>query len=451
MNEPRWTQDKAWGMPLPGAPSLRRAWYALVVLSLIAILGITDRQMLTLAVEPLKQDFRLSDTELGLIVGFGPILFSAIASPLLGWLADRVDRRWLLVVCILVWSAGTAACGLVTQSWMLFLCTLTLAVGEAGLGPVVYSLLPDLFPARLRTTANTIFFAMSLFGAGLGIAGAGAIFRLAEPLARELSMDTWRLAFLIVAVPGPIIAALFVPIGHPPRGGEGARMSHVVPESVAEYWRRSGRMLTCLLFGYALSAFYVGAILGWAPVSLIRYFHVDLAQAGVYSGVAIGGGSVIGVIAGAAIARGLRPRFGHRMPVVVACAMALIGAGLLLCLSAATTAMWLVAVMTGILAAYITGAALTPTLLQDVAPPHLRGRVIGASSLITYMFQAVSVPAVGAVSDALHGAPHALLKGTAWLGIPAALASAVLFAVCLRAMQARAQPHGDTRQGAATL
>ncbi|MBC8832008.1 MFS transporter, partial [Escherichia coli] len=69
-----------------------------------------------------------SDTSLGAIVGFGPILFGALASPLLGWLTDRVDRRWLLVGCVLVWSAGTALCGLVTQGWMLFLCTLTLAV-----------------------------------------------------------------------------------------------------------------------------------------------------------------------------------------------------------------------------------------------------------------------------------------------------------------------------------
>ncbi|WP_455774391.1 MFS transporter, partial [Burkholderia stabilis] len=157
------------------SPSLSRAWFALVVLALAAILGITDRQMLTLAIEPLKRDLHLDDTGLGVIVGFGPILFSALASPLLGWLADRVDRRWLLVVCVLVWSAGTALCGLVTQGWMLFLCTLTLAVGEAGLGPVVYSLLPDLFPPRLRTAANTLFFAVALFGAGLGIAGAGAI------------------------------------------------------------------------------------------------------------------------------------------------------------------------------------------------------------------------------------------------------------------------------------
>ncbi|MGS0894120.1 MFS transporter [Burkholderia stagnalis] len=425
------------------SPSLSRAWFALAVLALAAILGITDRQMLTLAVEPLKHDLELSDTGLGVIVGFGPILFSAVASPLLGWLADRFDRRWLLVTCVLVWSAGTALCGLVTEGWMLFLCTLTLAVGEAGLGPVVYSLLPDLFPPALRTAANTIFFAVALFGAGLGIAGAGAIFSLAAPLAHALAVEPWRLAFLLVAVPGPVVAGLFALVGHPPRVGAASQAEAHAQETIAHYWRRSGAMLTCLILGYAMAAFYVGAILGWAPVSLIRDFHVDVARAGLYSGIAVGGGSALGLLASALAIRYLRTRHARRLPVLVGCAMALVAAFLMLGLSFSTDAMMLLACMIGVIAAYIAGASLTPTLLQDIAPPHLRGRVIGTSSLVTYIFQAVSVPAVGAISDALHDTPFALLKGIAWLGIPAAVVSVILLGFVLRTFRTWLEPHGD--------
>jgi MFS family permease len=418
---------------------LSRAWFALAVLALAAILGITDRQMLTLAVEPLKRDLQLSDTSLGAIVGFGPILFGALASPLLGWLTDRVDRRWLLVGCVLVWSAGTALCGLVTQGWMLFLCTLTLAVGEAGLGPVVYSLLPDLFPPALRTAANTIFFAVALFGAGLGIAGAGAIFSVAAPLAHTLSIEPWRLAFLLVAIPGPVVAGLFALVGHPPRGGA-ADVRERVQETLAHYWRRSGKMLTCLIVGYAMAAFYVGAILGWAPVALIRDFHVDVARSGLYSGIAVGGGSALGLLASVLAVRWLSARWGRMLPVVIGCAMALLAALLLLSLSFATRAPMLLACMIGIIAVYICGAALTPTLLQDIAPPHLRGRVVGTSSLVTYAFQAVSVPSVGAISDALNGTPYALLKGIAWLGAPAAIGSVILLGLVLRTCRTRFEP-----------
>ncbi|VWC65271.1 MFS transporter [Burkholderia aenigmatica] len=423
-----------------GSPSLSRAWFALAVLALAAILGITDRQMLTLAVEPLKRDLQLSDTNLGAIVGFGPILFGALASPLLGWLTDRVDRRWLLVACVLVWSAGTALCGLVTQGWMLFLCTLTLAVGEAGLGPVVYSMLPDLFPPALRTAANTIFFAVALFGAGLGIAGAGAIFSVAAPLAHALSIEPWRLAFLLVAIPGPVVAGLFALVGHPPRGGT-ADQHERAQETLAHYWRRSGGMLACLIVGYAMAAFYVGAILGWAPVSLIRDFHVDVARSGLYSGIAVGGGSALGLLASVVAVRCLRARWGRLLPVVIGCAMALLAALLLLMLSFATSTAMLLACMIGIIAAYIAGAALTPTLLQDIAPPHLRGRVVGTSSLVTYAFQAMSVPSVGAISDALDGAPYALLKGIVWLGVPAAVFSVILLGLVLRTFRTRFEPH----------
>jgi hypothetical protein len=78
--------------------------------------------------------------------------------------------------------------------------------------------------------------------------------------------------------------------------------------------------------------------------------------------------------------------------------------------------------------------------LQDIAPPHLRGRVVGTSSLVTYAFQAVSVPSVGAISDALNGTPYALLKGIAWLGAPAAIGSVILLGLVLRTCRTRFEP-----------
>ena len=121
--------------------------------------------------------------------------------------------------------------------------------------------------------------------------------------------------------------------------------------------------------------------------------------------------------------------------------MALLAALLLLTLSFATSAAMLLACMIGIIAAYLAGAALTPTLLQDIAPPHLRGRVVGTSSLVTYAFQAMSVPSVGAISDALDGAPYALLKGIVWLGVPAAVFSVILLGLVLRTFRTRFEPH----------
>ncbi|MBC8845107.1 hypothetical protein IAI16_34530, partial [Escherichia coli] len=73
-----------------------------------------------------------------------------------------------------------------------------------------------------------------------------AIFSVAAPLAHTLSIEPWRLAFLLVAIPGPVVAGLFALVGHPPRGGA-ADVRERVQETLAHYWRRSGKMLTCLI------------------------------------------------------------------------------------------------------------------------------------------------------------------------------------------------------------
>src|SRR3569833_232441 len=124
------------------------AWYALVALSVVTLYALIDGQVLALLAQSVKTDLDLSDTQLGSLRGLGSVLFSAIAVVPLGWLADRVDRRLVLAACILVWSIAVACCGLATGYWSLLLCMAFLAAGEAGLSPIVYALLPELFPER---------------------------------------------------------------------------------------------------------------------------------------------------------------------------------------------------------------------------------------------------------------------------------------------------------------
>ena len=85
------------------------AWFGLAVLVIVAFFANIDRQILVLLTEPIRQDFGLSDLQIGLLQGAGIALFAGAAALPIGWVADRVDRRLVLAVCILVWSAATAA------------------------------------------------------------------------------------------------------------------------------------------------------------------------------------------------------------------------------------------------------------------------------------------------------------------------------------------------------
>src|SRR5262249_49813605 len=149
--------------------------YAIAILSAAVLYAVIDRQVLMLLAQPLKAELLLSDTQIGSLQGLGAALFAAVATIPLGWLADRIDRRLLLVVCVLIWSAAIASCGLATGYWSLLVCMAFLAAGEASLSPVVFALIPDLFPQGQRMTANFIYYAATILGSGAGIALAGTV------------------------------------------------------------------------------------------------------------------------------------------------------------------------------------------------------------------------------------------------------------------------------------
>ena len=134
--------------------SARTAAYALGVLVTAAVFAAVNRQILVLLGEPIRQSLGLSDTQLGLLQGLGVTLFCGLAAVPIGWLADRFGRRRLRALCILVWSAATAACGMAQDFTALFVAAAVLGIGEAGLTPIVYGLLPDAVPERRRALAT---------------------------------------------------------------------------------------------------------------------------------------------------------------------------------------------------------------------------------------------------------------------------------------------------------
>ena len=74
---------------------MKHRW-PLILLTLIATVQFFDRAMMVIVVEPIKQEFALSDSELGLVAGLSYAVAFAVAGIPLGWLADRVNRRNLL-------------------------------------------------------------------------------------------------------------------------------------------------------------------------------------------------------------------------------------------------------------------------------------------------------------------------------------------------------------------
>jgi MFS family permease len=408
------------------------AGYGLLVLVIATIFSALDRQILVLLAEPMRQSLGLSDTKLGLVQGVGITLFAGAAAVPLGWLADRYGRRTLLAACVLVWGTATAACGLAQDFTSLLIAAIGLGIGEAGLAPIVYGLIPEIVPERRRVLANGVYTLAAILGSGLGMALSGALVEALDGLRPLLppilqALESWRLAFLAVALPGPLVALAVLLIRlHPQRSALHAPSVQAKP-AVPAYIRAHGRTMISVFGGSGLMALGIAASSNWAPIVASRLFGATTAQVGQGIGLAYLLGTVGGALMGAAGVRMLRPRAGLATPVRVVTIGAVLAASASLLMPLAHSAEGLYLLFGAQVAALIAGSVLVPTLLQDMTPAELRSRLIAIGSGVTVGLSALSPLLVGALSDLLRADPQGLITAMAAVGAAAfALAALVM-------------------------
>ncbi|HND14045.1 MAG TPA: MFS transporter, partial [Pseudomonadales bacterium] len=114
------------------APSTAYANYVLTLLCLVFVMNFIDRQILAMLIEPIKQEFGVSDTALGLLSGFAfAFLYTLAGIPIARW-ADRGSRTRIITLALTIWSVMTAACGLARNFIELALLRVLVGIGEAG-------------------------------------------------------------------------------------------------------------------------------------------------------------------------------------------------------------------------------------------------------------------------------------------------------------------------------
>ncbi|MCE2907520.1 MAG: MFS transporter [Betaproteobacteria bacterium] len=412
--------------------SARTAAYALGVLVTAAVFAAVNRQILVLLGEPIRQSLGLSDTQLGLLQGLGVTLFCGLAAVPIGWLADRFGRRRLLALCIVVWSAATAACGMAQDFTALFAAAAVLGIGEAGLTPIVYGLLPDAVPARRRALANGIFTLAVILGAGLGIAFSGAIVQALGSASGVLppalqGLEAWRLAFLFVALPGPLVALLVLLI--PVRRGAAVPPGAAAPPGRSPTWdylRQHRRTVVGIFGGTGLAALGLAAVSNWLPVVATRRFGASAAEVGQGVGLGYIVGTLVGAAGGAWAVRRLAQRHGVATPVRVTVWSIALGSVAAAAMPLAADARQLYLLFGLQVAALIAASVLAPTLLQDMTPAAQRSRLIAVGGLVSVSMSSLSPPLVGLISDALGAAANGLLAAMAAVSALAMAGGALL-------------------------
>lgn len=183
-------------------------WYALIVLFAINTMNFFDRLILGAVGEPIRKEFQLDDTSLGLLATAFTLLYAVVGIPL-GRLADIVSRKYILSAGVFVWSLLTAGSGIAQNFWQIFAMRLGVGVGEASCAPAATSLIGDLFPKEHRGKALSVFMLGLPVGIGLSFAVSGSI----------AQAYGWRAAFLVAGIPGVLLAVACLFIKEPVRGG----------------------------------------------------------------------------------------------------------------------------------------------------------------------------------------------------------------------------------------
>ncbi len=376
----------------------RGARWALWALATVGFLSAMDSVAMSLFLEPVKKEFGLSDTQLGLLSGTAfAVFYACIGLPLAAW-ADRGNRRNIIALAVAAWSLMTMLCGMASNFVQLMLARVGVGVGEGGANPAAHSMIGDLFPPHLKPKALSVFFTGGYLGMMAGMAGAGW---LADHLG-------WRQGFIVLGLPGLLVAAIFWFTVREP-----LRITPPAPrlrQSLAGLLQHP-RAFIQLTLAFAASSFCTWGLLTFMPSFYVRSHGLSGTQVGLFLGLSMGLGTGIGTVLGGhlatrAVARD-RAWGAHIAAVTTLLSVPIYAAQFL------TTNIWLslaFAVVTFIVGGICVGPLYA--LVQEIVAPDARATAIAVLGLASLLVGKGLAPLVlGAVSDgfsARFGAADAL-------------------------------------------
>jgi MFS family permease len=371
--------------------------YAMVVLAVVYMFNFVDRQILAILLPAIRDEFLVSDTILGLLAGTAFALFYATLGVPIALLADRWNRRNLIAVALAIWSGMTALSGLATNIWQLGLARVGVGVGEAGCSPAAHSMISDLYPPEKRSTAMGFYTLGISAGIMLAyIAGGWVVENIG-----------WREAFLIVGVPGVLLAIIVrTTVAEPTRGMSENRQDSGQHPPLLEVFRYLflRRSFVHMAVAAGFSSFVGYAVISFFPSFIIRSYEMQIVSLGIWLGLILGIAGGFGFFTGGIFADyfgRVRQRNALRFIALSQLVAAVMSLGVYLAPTARSS------LLLFIIPAAISNFYLAPVLAQtqSLVPLRMRGVASAIMLLILNLIGLGMGPlVVGALSDNL--APH---------------------------------------------
>lgn len=271
-------------------------WIVVALLWVVALLNYMDRQMLS----TMKPAMQIDIQELQSATNFGYLMaiflwIYGFMSPISGLIADRLNRKWLIVGSLFVWSAITFAMGFAKTFDQLYWLRAGMGISEALYIPAGLSLIADYHTAKTRSLAVGIHMTGLYMGQALG--GFGAT------IAAEYSWQNAFISFGLIGIVYSVVLMLFL------RDAPSAVLNESITQSKAKSVNReslfkvfatlfSNISFWVILFYFAVPSLPGWGVKNWLPTLFAENLGIDMSQAGPLSTITIAASSFLGVIFG---------------------------------------------------------------------------------------------------------------------------------------------------------
>jgi predicted MFS family arabinose efflux permease len=364
--------------------------FPVAVLFAINILNFYDRHVPGALVEPMRREFHLNDTQIGLLGSVFIWLYAIVGVPL-GRIADSWSRKKLLAWGVVIWASLTASAAFATNYTMLLFSRVGVGIGEATCAPSATSWLGDLFPPEKRSRVLALFMLGVPVGAALG-------FFLSGPLAQTFG---WRAAMVLAAAPALLLVPALLKVYEPERGASETQQR---PPAHGSMWKvLQIPTLWWIIASGALLNFNMYAIGTFLPAFLSRVHGLSLARSGIATGVVyltggVSGGLTAGFLGDSVFYRRKRGRMlGAAMFALVGVPLACIG--ILQPAGSLFVAITFLALTYAVLTTYY---GFVYSAIQDIVAPNQRGTTMAIYFMAMYMCGASFGPLLtGQLSDVL--------------------------------------------------
>ncbi len=388
------------------------AAYGLGLMTLLNFVNYIDRYVLPAVAPRIKEELSLTDTQLGFL-GSAFLFLYFIASPLFGWMGDRLSRTRLMACGVAVWSLATAGGGLARNFLQMAIARGAVGVGEASYAAISPAVISDYYPPNRRGRVFAIFYLAIPVGSAVGYLLGGLL----------ESHFGWRTAFFAVGLPGLLLALLTLSAPDPPRGINDAPEAPL--EHPGSYWQTLGllarnRDYVMAVLGYAAYTFAVGGMSFWVPIYLNRERAMALDEANYMVGAITVVAGIGGTFLGGYLADILAPRIRQAHLYVSGVSMVLAIPFAWVAFSSGDRTIAMSALLGAEFMVFLSTGPIN-VVLVSVVPVAIRATAMAVSIFFIHLFGDAAAPIViGAVSDRV-GLSRAVLIMPVVVGVSAVI------------------------------